>query len=234
MSITNKHLPIVLVLLALLAASPLSAKKPKQTYVKITTTMGNIKVHLYDNTPEHKANFIRLVKSGMYDGVLFHRVIKDFMIQGGDPKSKDCDSTTVLGDGGLGYTIPAEITQENYHRRGALCAARLGDGVNPKRESSSTQFYIVVGKTFTDKELDMQQARINGATRPEKPFQFTTEQRSVYKAIGGTPHLDMQYTVFGEVVEGLDVVLNICNVPTNKNDRPKKDVRILSAKITNR
>ncbi|MDO4190597.1 MAG: peptidylprolyl isomerase [Bacteroidales bacterium] len=223
----------LLLLLAMLTTSNIAtAKTPKQTYVKITTTMGDIKIHLYDNTPLHKENFIRLCKNKFYDQVLFHRVIKNFMIQGGDPNSRNCDSTKVLGDGGLDYTIPAEFTPENYHRRGALCAARQADHVNPKRESSSTQFYIVVGKTFTDSELDMQEQRINNATRPSEPFHFTGEQRNTYKAFGGTPHLDMQYTVFGEVVDGLDVVLKICNVDTDKNDRPKTNVRILSTKIT--
>ncbi len=233
----SKHshsIAFVAAILMLFVAISASAKTPKQTYVKITTTMGIIKVHLYDNTPLHKENFARLCKNGFYDNVLFHRVIKDFMIQGGDPNSRDCDSTKMLGEGGLGYTVPAEFVPENYHRRGALCAARQADRVNPKRESSSTQFYIVVGKTYTDKELDHLEMRINAATQPSEPFKFTGEQRSTYKTFGGTPHLDMQYTVFGEVIEGLDIVLKICNVETNKNDRPKTDVRILSTKVSKR
>lgn len=232
MNKSSRILWVIALLCALTIATGVSAKTPKETYVKMTTTMGVIKVHLYNNTPLHKENFTKLCKSGFYDNVLFHRVIKDFMIQGGDPESRNCDSTKMLGEGGLSYTIPAEFNRENYHRRGALCAARQSDRVNPNRESSSTQFYIVVGKTFTDKELDMQEARINAATRPDEPFKFTGEQRSTYKAFGGTPHLDMQYTVFGEVVEGLDIVLKICEVETNKQDRPKTDVRILSTKVT--
>ena len=200
-----------------------SSYAQKPTYVLINTTMGKIKVKLYTRTIYHTQNFISLVKKHYYDSLLFHRVIPNFVIQGGDPQSKNAKSGQKLGNGGPGYTIPAEICPEYFHKRGALAMAREGDQINPTRRSSGSQFYIVVGKTYTDQELDILEKRLN--------TKFTSEQRKVYKTIGGTPFLDGQYTVFGEVVEGMEVVDKIANVKRDKNDRPVEDVRILSMKI---
>ena len=189
------------------------AKKPD---VIVQTPYGDIKIILYDKTPKHKANFIKLAKEGYYDGLLFHRVIPNFMIQGGDPDSKGAPAGKRLGEGGPDYTIPFEYVPEYFHKRGALAAARMPDEVNPARESSGSQFYIVQGKTFTDEELD----------KIEKKYkhQFTSEQRQVYKTIGGAPHLDGAYTVFGEVIEGMEVVDKIASLPRDKFDRPLTDV----------
>ena len=198
-------------------------RKAKPTYVLIKTTMGDIKVKLYPRTIHHTQNFIKLVKKHYYDSVLFHRVIPGFVIQGGDPESKNAQPGQLLGNGGPGYTIPAELCPEYFHKRGALAMAREGDQVNPTRRSSGSQFYIVVGKVYTDQELNMLEKRLN--------TKFTPEQRKAYTTIGGTPFLDGQYTVFGEVVEGMDVVDKIANVERDKNDRPKQDVKILSMQI---
>lgn len=207
----------------------------KSQLVKIETTMGTIKVRLYDETPQHKANFIKLVQEGFYDNLLFHRVIKDFMIQGGDPLSLNADSTVQLGGGGLDYTIPAEINfPEYYHKRGALAAARLGDATNPTRASSACQFYLVQGKCYTDAELTDMEHRINLVLRSTTPFKYSEAQRRQYKTFGGSPHLDAQYTVFGEIVEGFDVLSRISAVEVGKADRPREDVRILRVKLVKR
>jgi cyclophilin family peptidyl-prolyl cis-trans isomerase len=204
-------------------------KEVKPMCIKIFTTEGNIKVILYDDTPEHKYNFLQLVKFKTYEGLLFHRVIKNFMIQGGDPESKGCDSTKILGSGGNGYTLPAEIRfPQHFHKRGALAAARTN---NPEKRSSGCQFYLVTGKTATDKELDFFEQNINNQMLPATPLKYTEEQRRIYKTFGGTPHLDGSYTVFGEIVDGFDVLEKIQAIPTDKNDRPKKDVVILKMKI---
>ena len=236
--------------------------------VKIITTEGDIIVRLYDETPKHRDNFLKLAKEGYFNGTLFHRVIKDFMIQGGDPDSKGAPAGKTLGTGGPDYTIPAEfVYPQLFHKRGALSAARLGDEVNPEKESSGSQFYIVWGKTYKpaelkqmERQLEMQQeqnifnqlARENRDKIMElrrnrdraglqelqdelvaetkaismekgKPT-FTDAQREAYTTVGGTPFLDNQYTVFGEVEEGLDVVEKIQNCATLGNDRPKEDV----------
>lgn len=188
----------------------------KNTYVKIETTMGDIVVKLYNETPLHRDNFIKLVKEGVYDGLLFHRVIRNFMIQGGDPKSKDAKPGQMLGDGTLGYTIPAEFVPELYHKKGALAAARQGDNVNPRKESSASQFYIVQGQTWPAERLQM--------IEQQTGKHFTDEQKSVYATVGGTPFLDGDYTVFGEVVEGLEVVDKIAAVQCGAMDRPVQDV----------
>ena len=198
-------------------------KSHKETMVLIKTNYGDIKVKLYDKTAAHKANFIKLVEEHYYDSLLFHRVIPQFVIQGGDPDSKHGAPGQMLGNGGPGYTIPAEICPDYFHKRGALAAARTGDQMNPTRRSSGSQFYIVVGKKYTDDELNMLEERMH--------TKFTKEQREAYKTVGGTPFLDGQYTVFGEVVEGMDVVDKIASAPRDKNDRPKEDVRILSMTI---
>ncbi len=195
----------------------------REHVVLIKTTMGDIKVKLYPRTIHHTENFMKLVKEHYYDSLLFHRVIPGFVIQGGDPNSKHAKPGQVLGDGGPGYTIPAEICPEYFHKRGALAMAREGDRVNPTRRSSGSQFYIVVGKVYTDKQLDMLEQKLH--------TKFTPAQRKAYTTVGGTPFLDGQYTVFGEVVEGMDVVDKIANLPRDKYDRPKKDVRIITMKI---
>ena len=240
------------------------------TRLKIKTTEGDIIIRLYDETPKHRDNFLKLAKEGYFNGTLFHRVIKDFMIQGGDPDSKNAPKGKMLGTGGPDYTIPAEFVYPQYfHKRGALNAARTGDEVNPEKESSGSQFYIVWGKTFKPAELKqmehqmaMQQEQqvFNQLTREHheeimnlrrnrdrvglqelqdklieqtkttckqqgKPS-FTEEQIEVYTNVGGTPFLDNQYTVFGEVEEGLDIVERIQNCDTDRNDRPTEDVKI--------
>ena len=236
--------------------------------IKITTTEGDIIIKLYDQTPQHRDNFIKLVKEGYYNGTLFHRVIKEFMIQGGDPESKGAPAEKQLGSGGPGYTIPAEfIYPQLFHKRGALSAARTGDEINPHRASSGSQFYIVWGKVYKEGELkqmeqqlemqqqqsifntlvrenaaQIKQMRINrdqaGLMALQEQLINETEKRSAqmgkptvtkeqveaYTTLGGTPFLDNQYTVFGEVESGLEVVEKIQNCATNPSDRPKKDI----------
>ena len=234
--------------------------------VKIQTMLGDIVVRLYDETPIHRDNFVKLVKEGYYDGTLFHRVIKDFMIQGGDPDSKGAPAGKMLGVGGPNYTLEAEIKDGLFHKRGALAAARQGDEVNPERRSSGSQFYIVWGQVYNEgqlrqyaKQMRMQkvQAAFNelAAQHRDEIMQMrrernraglqelqdklvaeaeakvtgeglTEEQRKVYSTIGGTPHLDGQYTVFGEVEEGLDVVETIQNTATGRGDRPIDDIEM--------
>jgi len=184
--------------------------------VLVKTKFGDIKLRLYDETPKHRDNFIKLVNEGFYDSLLFHRVMENFMIQGGDPKSKGAAKDVQLGNGGPGYTIPAEFVPGLYHKKGALAAARMPDNMNPKKESSGSQFYIVQGQKFTEQQLQSFQNNYG--------MKFTPEQMETYKTIGGYPPLDNNYTVFGEVVEGLDVVDEIALVPTNPANRPLEDV----------
>lgn len=184
--------------------------------VKIKTPYGKMVFRLSDETPQHRDNFIKLVKKHFYDGLLFHRVIKDFMIQGGDPKSKDAKPGERLGNGNVGYTIPAEFRDDLFHKKGALAAAREPDFVNPQKASSGCQFYIVQGKKYTDEQLDMIEKRTG--------HHFTEKQRYMYKTIGGAPFLDGNYTVFGQLVKGMDVLDKVASQPTDNNDRPKKDV----------
>ncbi len=255
------------------------AQKSKETIVLIETTMGNMKVKLYNETPHHRDNFIKLVNEKYYDGVLFHRVIKDFMIQTGDPNSKNAPKGASLGSGGPKYTIPAEFNTKLIHKKGALAAARTGDNVNPKKESSGSQFYIVQGKVANDAELNSIEANYNNnlnmqrmreyLTAPEnsalknefmkfqqehnnakldslqkivsdaveKKFKnegylkYTEEQIKEYKTVGGTPFLDMNYTVFGEVIEGMDLIDKIAAVKTLPGDRPENDIKIITMKI---
>lgn len=181
--------------------------------VKIETEYGNIIVMLYDKTPQNTNNMVKLAREHAYDSTLFHRCIPKFVIQGGDPDSKHAKPGQQLGNGGLQYTVPAEINDEYYHKRGALGVAR---DQTPDKSGSAMQFYIVVGKPFTDSMLDMMTARSGR--------KYSKEQREVYKTIGGTPHLDGGYTVFGEVLEGMDVVDKIANEPRDRNDRPNKDI----------
>ena len=199
----------------------------KETLVKIETTAGDIKVKLYNETPKHRDNFIKNVKEHRYDGLLFHRVIKQFMVQAGDINSKDAPMEQHLGDGDLDYTIPAEIVYPKYfHKRGMFAAARTGDEENPERASSATQFYIVTGKFFTEMELDKMEK--------EQGITFTPEQRQAYMLEGGTPHLDGKYTIFGEVVSGMKAVDKIQFTETNADDRPVKNIKIKSMKIVNK
>lgn len=201
----------------------------KETQVLIKTTAGDIKIKLYNETPKHRDNFIKLAQSGFYDSLLFHRVIKNFMIQGGDPNSKHAAKGQQLGTGDPGYTIPAEINPKFIHKKGALSAARKGDEVNPNKESSGSQFYIVQGTKVDSVHLKS----MENNTSSQKKFKYTADQYKIYSTIGGTPHLDMSYTVFGEVTEGLDIIDKIANVPCNGANRPLEDIRILSMKILN-
>ena len=213
--------------LTLLGATLLAGCRQKETHVVMETTMGTIELKLYDETPLHRDNFVQLVKENAFDSLLFHRVIQDFMIQGGDPDSKHAAPGTLLGEGDRPYTLPAEFRLEQgiYHRRGVIASAREGDDVNPEQRSSAMQFYIVWGRIFDDEGLDIVQERLDQRTGGS--VRLTPEMREVYKTVGGTPHLDGQYTVWGEVVDGLDVVDAIQHVPTDDNDRPLEDVRIL-------
>ena len=215
---------------SLLILALASCSAVKQQKVRLYTTEGNIDLLLYDDTPKHRDNFIKLVKEHRYDSLLFHRVIKDFMIQGGDPDSKYARKGEMLGEGDLGYRIDAEIMPERHiHRRGVLAAAREGDDVNPAMLSSASQFYIVWGKIYTSEEL--QRYKEVYEARMGRPMNLTPEQETVYTSVGGTPHLDGAYTVFGEVVEGLDVVDRIQRVRCDRNDRPLKDVRIIKVEL---
>ena len=194
------------------------------------TTAGVVDVKLYDETPEHRDNFVKLVKEQRYDSLLFHRVIRNFMIQGGDPDSKYAAPGKLLGEGDLGYTVEPEFMPElHFHRRGALAAAREGDDVNPTKASSASQFYIVWGNVFTKEQLDRLKTQYK--QRTGKDITITPEQLEVYTTIGGTPHLDGDYTVFGEVVKGLEVVDAIQNVKCDENDRPLRDVRIIKMEL---
>jgi len=201
-------------------------KKDRKRDVLIQTSMGDMTIRLSDSTPLHRDNFLKLVKVGFYDSVLFHRVIKDFMIQAGDPESKRAADGVGLGNGGVGYTIPAEFRTTLFHKKGVLAAARTGDNINPKKASSGCQFYIVKGKTFTDAGLDsLETFRLKR--------KLPVAHREVYKTIGGTPHLDQNYTVFGEMIKGFDVIDKISVVQTTR-DRPVENVRILKAKLIKR
>jgi cyclophilin family peptidyl-prolyl cis-trans isomerase len=187
----------------------------KEPHLKIHTSYGDMVIKLYNETPLHRDNFLKLAQEKFFDSLLFHRVIKGFMIQGGDPLSKNANPTQMLGSGDNGYTIPAEFNSNLIHKKGALAAARTE---NPKKESSGCQFYIVHGKPMTDAELNMMEQR-NG-------IKYTEAQRNAYKTVGGTPFLDMNYTVFGEVISGLDVIDKIAGVQTQPGDRPAQDVRM--------
>lgn len=271
---------ILLIILACSAVACKSGQKKdgnmeKETVLKIETSMVDIKVKLYNETPKHRDNFIKLAKDGTYNGTLFHRVIKDFMVQAGDPESKNAPKGKMLGSGDVGYTVPAEFVYPKYfHKKGALSAARQGDEVNPKKESSGCQFYIVTGKVFNDSTLlNMEQqknqnkvteafnalaqkhmkeiykmrkandqdglyalqdtlfiqAEAEAAKQPD--FHFTPEQIKAYTTVGGTPHLDGEYTVFGEVVEGMDIVDKIQQVKTDRSDRPEEDVKIINVSV---
>ncbi len=195
------------------------AAKPKNQYVRIKTEFGECIIKLYNETPLHRDNFLKLIKKDYYNGTLFHRVIKDFMIQGGDPDSRNAKPDSLLGDGGPKYTIPAEFRDSLFHKKGVLAAAREGDIVNPSKASSGSQFYLVQGKVFTDEQL-------NALEEKRLKFKIPEWQRQVYKTVGGVPHLDRNYTVYGEIVMGLELVDKIATMKTDKNDRPKQDVKM--------
>lgn len=201
-------------LLLLTVAAAVAQKKSKKDYlVTITTEFGVMHAILHDQTPRHKANFIALADTGFYNGTLFHRIIENFMIQGGDPQSKKARAGQALGEGDVGYQVPAEFDEKLFHKKGVLAAARDN---NPTKASSGCQFYVVQGKKFSDDELAVQEKR---AARP-----LTDAQKQVYKTLGGTPHLDGSYTVFGQVVKGLEVLDTIARQPRDNRDRPQKDI----------
>ncbi|MFL2570129.1 MAG: peptidylprolyl isomerase [Flavobacteriales bacterium] len=206
--------PILIAVFALTFS--LLAHSQERAKVKISTKYGDMVAELYDETPIHRDNFIKLVKEGFYDGTLFHRVIPGFMIQGGDPVSKDDIQNTRIGNGGPGYTLPAEFNPQFFHKKGALAAARMGDAVNPKKESSGSQFYIVEGQVYDNNTIDLFAKRMG--------VEFSPTQKKAYTTVGGTPHLDANYTVFGELVEGLEIISKISNVTRDKNNLPKDKV----------
>lgn len=206
-----------ILLLILLFSLNTFAAKPKDTFVKISTAYGEVFIKLFNETPKHRDNFIKLAKEGTLNGTLFHRVIKGFMIQGGDPSSKTATAGQALGGGDLGYKVDAEFIPNLFHRKGVLAAARDN---NPEKASSASQFYIVQGKKYTDAELDaVEQGRLAGRKIP-------AEQREIYKTIGGTPFLDQTYTVYGEVVKGLEMVDKIADLPVAAANRPVEDVKM--------
>jgi len=255
-------------------------KKAKRTLVSVETTKGEFQVELYNETPLHKDNFIKLADSGFYEGILFHRVINDFMIQTGDPASKTAKPRQMLGQGGPGYTLPAEIMPQYIHKKGALAAARLSDAVNPRKKSSGSQFYIVEGTQVTDQELQgyeesfiankkntlysefldqKKHSEINNLLTKNRTNQqvydsilnivadslsselatiesmrYTQEQRDAYRQYGGTPHLDHEYTVFGEVVSGLNVIDSIAVTQTDRMGRPVEDIKITKITVLKR
>jgi len=201
-----------------------SALAQENINVMINTNMGDIVVELYNETPKHRDNFIKLVKSGYLNQTLFHRVIPGFMIQGGDPDSKNALPNVQLGNGGPGYTIPAEFNSKFFHKKGALAAARMPDGVNPKKESSGSQFYIVDGEAIDPERLSLFEKKLD--------VTFTEEQKQAYVTVGGTPHLDGSYTVFGQVIKGFDVISKIAQVKRDQRNRPIEDI-IMKVKIIN-
>ncbi|WP_080905220.1 peptidylprolyl isomerase [Parabacteroides sp. Marseille-P3160] len=220
----KKYTLILCMMLFTLNAVQAWGQKEKETMVLIETDKGKIKVKLYNDTPLHRDNFIKLVEEGKYEGLLFHRVIKQFMIQGGDIHSKDAQAGQKLGEDDPGYTIPAEIRYPEYfHKAGMLCAARESDDVNPERASSPTQFYIVTGKFYTAMELDKMEQ--------ETHRKFSPEERQTYMLEGGAPHLDGKYTIFGEVVNGMKAVDKIQYVLTDENDRPLENIKIRKMRI---
>jgi peptidyl-prolyl cis-trans isomerase B (cyclophilin B) len=191
------------------------------TRIKVTTSLGDMVIRLYDETPQHRDNFIKLVESGFYNDLLFHRCIRGFMAQGGDPNSRGAAAGTQLGMGGPGYTVPAEFNSNFIHKKGALAAARQGDFANPTKASSGSQFYIAQGQPMTDAQINQVEQYIK---QKNPNFAYTPEQREVYKTVGGTAQLDMDYTVYGEVVEGLDILDKILSMPTAAGDRPVQDI----------
>ena len=260
-----------IILIALFSAILTSCSKKEGSKVLISTSEGDIIVELFDDTPKHKANFLKLAKEGYYDNLLFHRVIQNFMIQGGDPDSRKAEPNKMLGEGDPGYTIDAEFRPNHIHRKGALAAARTSDDENPEKKSSGSQFYIVQGKKFTEEDFTKLEIKTNNRIRtnlystilkkklaslgtnydpaifqktieqiqdsvdrilmPKNKFIIPEENKKIYRSEGGTPHLDGNYTVFGQVIEGFDVIDKIAAKETDANDRPKEDVKILKIKV---
>ena len=215
----------ILLIPALLMLTVLLHAAPPHKYVRITTPAGECVLKLYDETPLHRDNFVKLVREGYYNDLLFHRVINHFMIQGGDPDSRYAAERQRLGEGGPDYTIPAEFNDSLFHKKGAIGAARDD---NPEKASSGSQFYLVQGRTFTDRGLDsLEQLRLGGRKIP-------AYQREVYKTVGGTPHLDRSYTVFGELISGIAVIDSIAAVETDRYDRPLQDQRMDMVLLTRR
>lgn len=212
---TNKMKPF-LTLLFFLCLNSVFASGPKHQYIKIATAQGECIIMLYNKTPHHRDNMVKLVKKGFYDGTLFHRVINAFMIQGGDPDSKNAPAGKELGNGDVGYTIPAEFRDSLFHKKGVLAAARDD---NPLMASSGCQFYLVQGKKFTDAQLDSMEVK-------RLKFKIPQWEREIYKNIGGVPHLDKKYTVYGEIISGLPLVDTIAAVKTDPNNRPLMDVKM--------
>lgn len=212
---TNKMKPF-LTLLFFLCLNSVFASGPKHQYIKIATAQGECIIMLYNKTPQHRDNMVKLVKNGFYDGTLFHRVINAFMIQGGDPDSKNAPAGKELGNGDVGYTIPAEFRDSLFHKKGVLAAARDD---NPLMASSGCQFYLVQGKKFTDAQLDSMEVK-------RLKFKIPQWEREIYKNIGGVPHLDKKYTVYGEIISGLPLVDTIAAVKTDPNNRPLMDVKM--------
>jgi cyclophilin family peptidyl-prolyl cis-trans isomerase len=260
---------VVIAITGLIVSCGSTQKQSEETIVSIKTDFGDIKVKLYDDTPQHKENFLKLANEGFYDGLLFHRVIKNFMVQGGDPDSKNAEKGARLGGGGPGYTIPAEIKRNHFHKRGVLAAARLGDAQNPEKASSGSQFFIVQGEIYRPTELDSLVEMINSRKKENlfreivqsnnsklQAFQsnedrdgfnlfvaelrekadsifeasgkisLTDEEKEAYTTIGGYPSLDGEYTIFGEVIEGMDVVDKISAVKTDANNRPEENIQM--------
>jgi peptidyl-prolyl cis-trans isomerase B (cyclophilin B) len=218
-----KKLSVLIMIIGLMGMS-FSVNENEEKVIIIATSFGDMKFNLYNETPAHRDNFVKLVMDEYYNGTLFHRVIKDFMIQGGDPDSRGAAPGQNLGSGGPGYTIPAEIDHRFIHKKGALCAARQGDAANPTFASSGSQFYIVEGKVIdASTVLSMEQRRNSGLPEAEQ-WTYTDEQIHTYSTIGGTPHLDGTYTIFGEMTEGFDVLDAISVAQTNKLSRPNVDI----------
>ena len=212
---------------AVLAAAGCSPRPEKEVVMVVETTMGTVEFKLYNETPLHRDNFIRLAEENYFDSLLFHRVIDNFVIQGGDPNSKYAKPGEMLGDGEPDWRVPAEFRLDKgiFHRKGTVNAAREGDDTNPDRESCASQFCFMMGSPLTDEQLDRAQARLDASTGGT--VKLTPEMRQAYKEVGGSPHLDGQYTVFGEVVKGMEVLEAIQKVPTDEYDRPLEDVRML-------
>lgn len=260
-----------IILLSLFSVILSYCSKKEGNRVLIKTTEGDILIELFDDTPKHKANFLKLAKEGYYNDLLFHRVIKEFMIQGGDPDSRKAEPSAILGEGDPGYMIDAEFRPNHIHRKGALAAARTSDDENPEKKSSGSQFYIVHGKQFTELEMDNLEIKTNNKRKanlyniilnkkieelgdnyeaetfqkimsqvkdsvdnvlmPNNRLIISKESREIYKSEGGTPHLDGNYTIFGQVLKGFDVIDKIASKETDSNDRPKKDVKIITIKV---
>jgi cyclophilin family peptidyl-prolyl cis-trans isomerase len=225
----NKLLLLIVSILFTTAYAPYQVKKGDLNKdVEMVTTKGTLVIRLSDSTPLHRDNFIKLVNQHYYDGILFHRVMNQFMVQAGDPKSKTAKPGEALGQGSPGYAVPAEIKPDLlFHKKGALAAARTPDEINPTKESNGSQFYLVHGRVYSEEDLNQVEARLNG-------YKIPAAHREVYKTLGGTPSLDTKYTVFGEVIKGIEVIDSIAAVATGERNRPVEDVKIIKATLIKR